>query len=521
MFRSSANPVEQNAPYLAATTYLTIFRLLVFLTIEIMKASAIVGGVLLFLLGATMRVEVKFITTVKEKVEESVQDQLLQNTTTPVQAVPGTTDKEVPSAANPPADPPTDKAVLPSPPNSTSDNIQTTPVAPSSSSSTTTEVATSSPNSPQRSNAGQDKPPICEGGGKMSSDAIVMLIQKKHSSYADDHTVDIAGPLLSLQSAYKAVRAADVLLWHEGEFALSDIPLDKLQGMNVRLCNLMNADGIWGPPPGAIVPPKSKKMPWAVGYRNMIRFYGVTIWNVLSELGYDYMMRLDDDSNFMSPIPYNMFDALRNQNAVYGYRQESQECGSKKFSPFMDRFIKKNKIVPKHGAIEGSYCDSKIGRFGYYNNFSVTKVSWWHEPLPALLVRKFDESNLIYTDRDGDLILHTAVVKLFAEPKEVLKYVDWTYAHVTVNHGTFVWGGVSFGTEDQDNEEQQTARFHKWMAQRWGIRGKGVTGKKIAHKRCPVTNRLCALSNCTKTGEHGREFQIGPRHAGAPSCSAS
>ncbi|CAB9510862.1 glycosyltransferase family 15 protein [Seminavis robusta] len=466
-----------------------------------------------------MRVEVKVLTTLKDQFggmeaneNRNVNSSVLQNASASL-ATPRPINKPTPNSINSSANPRnneppmSNKAIVPHLPDTLTNITQ--------------------PNLVDPFNGAQDQPPsICEGGGKVSRDAIVMLMQKKHSTYAGDHTVDIAGPLLSLQSAYKAVQAADVLLWHEGEFALSEIPVDRLQGMNVRLCNLKNAKGVWGPPPNAEVPPKSPEMPWSVGYRNMIRFYAVTIWDVLSELGYDYVMRLDDDSNFMSPIAYNLFDALRSQNAIYGFRQEAEECGSTRFGPFIDRFIKKNKIVPKYGAIEGSYCKSQLGRYGYYNNFFISRVSWWHEPLPSQLVHKFDESSLIYTHRDNDLIFQTAVVKLFAEPQEVLKYVDWTYAHVTVNNGEYLYGGVSFGTEDPDNENQQRDKFLDWMAKRWHIKGSGISnmkrpiGKLLNLKRCPVTNRLCAFSNCTKSGEHVKENQIGPRRAAAPACSS-
>ncbi|CAB9497277.1 glycosyltransferase family 15 protein [Seminavis robusta] len=362
----------------------------------------------------------------------------------------------------------------------------------------------------------------CFGGNRTSRDAIVMVVQKKHSTYIG-HNVDISSPLLSLRKAYPQVAKSDVLLWHEGDFSWEDIHTEKLEGMNVRLCNLKHPKGAWGPPPNVSVP----EMKFSVGYRNMIRFYSVTIWNVLTDLGYEYVMRLDDDSNFMSPIQYNLFDALRSQQAVYGYRQESKECGSYEFGPFVDNYLNKHEMSPMHGALDEPYCESKLGQYGFYNNFFITRISWWLQPQVAEFVQAFDASNLIYSQRDNDLIFQTAAVKLFAEPRAVLKYVDWSYAHVTVIDGKWVFGGVSFGTEDPKTGKQQRKGFQKWMVRRWGLKHHTVdlANENIITVKCTVTNRLCGISNCDKSGEHGLEETIGSFpyafacHCGAPACS--
>ena len=343
----------------------------------------------------------------------------------------------------------------------------------------------------------QQCPEICEGKPQTSKDAIVMLVQKKHSTYDVGHSVDILGPLAALLKSYPDVVHADVLLWHEGDFTLADIPVHDLKPLNIRLCNFNCTRGIWGPPGGFTPPP----MFWSVGYRNMIRFYAVTIWQVLTYLGYEYVLRLDDDSNFMSHIPYNLFDALRYKGAIYGFRQGANECGSKRFGPFVDSYVAKKNIMPKHGPITGNYCSS-LARDGYYNNFFVSQLAWWQEQHVAEFVQAFDESKLIYTDRDNDLIFQTAVVKLFAEKSQVLKYVDWSHAHVTVSGGQWTYGGASIGTE-VPNPEDQIQYFQSWMAERYNV---AVQLNSNLFGKCNVINHLCQFQNCDKcqlTGVYG------------------
>ena len=58
----------------------------------------------------------------------------------------------------------------------------------------------------------------------------------------------------------------------------------------------------------------------------MIRFYAVTIWPTLHKLGYQWVMRLDDDSFILSPVKYNVFNDIRRRGALYAYRTLSREC---------------------------------------------------------------------------------------------------------------------------------------------------------------------------------------------------
>ena len=83
-------------------------------------------------------------------------------------------------------------------------------------------------------------------GRRTSEDAIIILGQKRHSTYDASHQTSLAPILRSLDAYYPAVRRADVLVWHEGDLTQADIP-DKLS-YEVRLCDLWLTQGAWGPP---------------------------------------------------------------------------------------------------------------------------------------------------------------------------------------------------------------------------------------------------------------------------------
>jgi hypothetical protein len=368
---------------------------------------------------------------------------------------------------------------------------------------------------------------VCQGDSFSSTDAITMLIQKTHSTYDSSHPVDIIDPLTRLHKAYPFAAQADILLLHEGDFSLADVQGIKrnFADLNIRLCNVQCAPGVWGPPKdketGETIPVAD--MMWSVGYRNMIRLYAVTIWDLLSDLGYTYTMRLDDDSLFLSNMSYNLFDALRAVNASYGFRQFAWECDhAGVFSDFVDGYVEKNNIVPAYGTLDthDGYCWS-LGAYGFYNNFFITKIDFWKQPKVKQYINFFDESRLIYDHRVGDLNFQTSAVKLFAKYSEVLQYVDWTYAHVTVRKGgKWLYGGLSIGTED--DVYSTTKLFQKWMMERWNVDAKDSSYRD---DRCRVFNRLCGIvgnmTNCDphKASTEYRQYKGGKtKRVEAPAC---
>ena len=225
-------------------------------------------------------------------------------------------------------------------------------------------------------------------GSRQSKDVIVYLGQKTHSSYDATHANTLNASMASLRKYMKRIRDTDVIVWHEGDLTNEDA--NALDGAtNVRFCLLRKETG-WGRPPWL------KKMPpsqFSAGYRFMIRFYAVTIWPTLDRLGYEWVMRMDDDSFFLSPVPYNIFEDMRRRGALYAYRTLSRECPVI-FGDFVEDFVEyvsqtqrrlasmRQLLGPRRKqpgvSYKPWYCPGP-GRLGFYNNWFVTKISWWLE----------------------------------------------------------------------------------------------------------------------------------------------
>lgn len=325
-------------------------------------------------------------------------------------------------------------------------------------------------------------------GVRQSRDVIVYLGQKTHSSYDATHKNTLNASMESLRNNMLRVKDSDVIVWHEGDLTPEDATA--LNGVtNVRFCLLCAATG-WGSPNWLPVVPESK---FSAGYRFMIRFYAVTIWETLSNLGYMWVMRMDDDSFILSPVKYNIFADMRRRGLLYGYRMLSKECPTI-FGDFVDTYaqhtaekleevpldeesrhiIKFCGTWPRHcrkeqmrqalmdalqkqfppevdkkpKALVSWYCNGP-GQLGYYNNWFVTQINWWlKNPRVVRMIRAFDQSNLIFTRRCNDLIFQTAVIKLFMQKLKRKRYTDFTYQHHTVSNGEVTFGGIESGYQD-------------------------------------------------------------------------
>jgi len=392
-------------------------------------------------------------------------------------------------------------------------------------------------------------------GRRGSKDVIIYLGQKQHSSYDATHANTLNASMASLRANYKKVGETDVIVWHEGDLGPSDA--NALDGAaNVRFCLLVNATG-WALPPW-INPARLPKMSWSLGYRKMIRFYAITVWSTLRRLGYEWVMRMDDDSFFLSPLHYNIFDAMRRNDRLYAYRMLSAEC-PRVFSDFVRDFVardfepafrepRRSELLaayertmrdsgidadfvsmctkfPRHCRAPAKrdklrneihkldlnshpemvafaisrglpYC-AALGQYGYYNNWFVTKIDWWREnPNVLALVKAFDASGLIFTHRSNDLIFQTAVLRLFMPANKRFRHLDFTYQHHTMRHNRVNYGGIESGTTD--NRAKTTLAAY---ARRYG-------GKILP---CDVVDR--------HKGERKRILFVNPGETStAPSC---
>ena len=168
---------------------------------------------------------------------------------------------------------------------------------------------------------------------------------------------------------------------------------------------------------------------FSIGYRLMMRWFAVLIWKYLDIEGYTHCMRLDDDSYILSKIEYNLFDYMRINKKRYGFRQPVYEPGGNEFDAVVNKYLIDYPNSTSRELVDLYNQDRGVG---FYNNFHIGEVAFFLSPPASTLLRIIDESKLIFTQRLGDLVIQSTVVRLFLAPNEVHWFRDFTYEHMTV-----------------------------------------------------------------------------------------
>lgn len=140
------------------------------------------------------------------------------------------------------------------------------------------------------------------------------------------------------------------------------------------------------------------------------------------------MMRMDDDSYIHSKIQYNLFEYMRMNKKKYGFRQPARDTAvGRGYDDVVNDYFAEYPNATTQDAIDRYNTVSR--RVGFYNNFFIADVGFFNsEPVRGLL-KAIDESKLIYTERTGDLVVHSTAVRLFARPDEIIWFRDFTYEH--------------------------------------------------------------------------------------------
>ena len=203
---------------------------------------------------------------------------------------------------------------------------------------------------------------------------------------------------------------------------------------------------------------------FSIGYRHMIRWFSLHLWTFASEAGYEWVMRLDEESFIHSPIQYNLTQFMRDRDLTYAYRISFTEWPTSA-TGFPETLRAYLDMYPQGDAPHLlAHCtpaslDGLTGagwsRFSFYNNFFLTAVPFWQRPDVRRLLEFVDRSGGIYTHRWGDALIHTAAVQIFLPEGGVHKFEDWTYEHATLGPGAQLkWGGIVGGSADPDSERR-------------------------------------------------------------------
>jgi len=185
-------------------------------------------------------------------------------------------------------------------------------------------------------------------------------------------------------------------------------------------------------------------------YRLMCRWWMVYMPTVTS--GYDYIMRMDDDSIIEEPVQTDLFKMASDKGLVYMSNMIHVDCGVCCYG-MKDFFMKlcpdkkailDQAFVPQtidlrrveyHGvramiSLTASPLPNELPReytlqmpTMYYNNFHITRPDFWVRPDVAEAIKHIDDHKGIFYHRWGDAPLQSLLVLLYAKPEQVSRCV--------------------------------------------------------------------------------------------------
>jgi hypothetical protein len=156
-------------------------------------------------------------------------------------------------------------------------------------------------------------------------------------------------------------------------------------------------------------------------YGGMCTFFTKDIFEILMEMGYDYYLRLDDDSYLYEDFKENPFEKIRRENKSYGYCLKIKEGPHviQGLFPFIKQHVETDYVFDEPYWI-------------YYNNFEIVDIKRYYNDQIREISQKIHESGGIYHWRWGDAPIRTILVSIFL-PDEVMEF-DIDYEHQDIRN---------------------------------------------------------------------------------------
>jgi len=241
--------------------------------------------------------------------------------------------------------------------------------------------------------------------------AIIYLTHNEPS-----HLDNLRQSLRSVRNYWTGTRQPSpaIIVFHEG---LSEESLDELRDIGlVDQLVLVKFE----------IPPwvdKDRVPPYhfgTIGYRHMCRFFAGEFLRhpVLQE--FDYVWRLDTDSFLTRPLPYNPFEKLAEQKAVYGY---------------LTSFCDIPEVTTNLLETTNDFIQQKLGKLRpfnwerrlYYTNFEILDVDWFRRSGYLDYFDYLDQAGGIYYWRWGDHVIRYLGLEIFGSQTHLFENIGYRH----------------------------------------------------------------------------------------------
>lgn len=167
---------------------------------------------------------------------------------------------------------------------------------------------------------------------------------------------------------------------------------------------------------------------FTIGYRHMCRFFSGWLYEQPIMKNYEYYLRLDTDSFILSPINYNVFNWMKENNLEYSFIQDAVQLDNPKVIVNLWKTV--NEWLNSSAIqIECPFNNIQEGKM-FYTNFELAKTSCFLEKSKYFAFFKhLDFSGGIFQHRWGDAPIKYIGVNLFIAPQKIKPIRGFTYQH--------------------------------------------------------------------------------------------
>jgi hypothetical protein len=218
----------------------------------------------------------------------------------------------------------------------------------------------------------------------------------------------------------------------EQTYLQSSVPLMKLKFIEIHFKLPANLDPKTVPNRTVCDPAHS-----TLGYRHMCRFHATGVHELLHQNGFkdvEYIMRLDDNSHFTVPVGYDLFQYMKVNQKLYGFARtirDNEDCVTGLWDLAGD-FLNRS-VSSLHINRTEVFFDKWPLNLVIFNNFEISHVSIWQNPVWKAFMKTIDESGGIYYLRWGDAPIHTIAISMILKVDQVHSFSDMGYYHFMLN----------------------------------------------------------------------------------------
>jgi hypothetical protein len=299
-----------------------------------------------------------------------------------------------------------------------------------------------------------------------TSSAIIYLSQPgTHSTYSawasklasGSNTISSRGmPFHDLLASLSSlVHFGDVLVRRSDIFIISDQPFSYWQQQQLRdsygtgEIQFRLLTGTWWSMPSDldITPDPSywSQPGYSLGYRCMIQFWAIHVFDFITSQGYRYVTRLDDDSMLYSPMVVDPIARMERTGERYLCRIPWRDSNAGVlFVDYLYKYLlEKNLITPIHSTtvapitktaamaadIKTYYNNVFNQRIDCYNNFFIADAEWFATNATVQEMLRYFQDR-IFIARTNDLVIQSVVVNTHV-PGGIGYLTDFSYGHIT------------------------------------------------------------------------------------------